>query len=173
MFQSKDVLNLQEGERIEGIIRRHYSTLWPRLLLAGAFIILPFFFLFALLSLGLIGLLLVVFSVALGIFLALKALIVWDARVLLLTNRRLIHVDQRGIWSRKVQEAPLWNIRSVECEQTGLLDRICRTATVVINTDGTSGTIQFSALPRFRQFQEKLGGFSGDGVRRPSSNDIG
>lgn len=173
MFQSSDVLHLEEGERIEGIIRQHYTTLWPRLLLSAFLIVLPFFFLFTLLSTGFIGLVIVVLLVATGIFLALKALIVWDAKLLLLTNRRLIHVDQRGVWSRKVLETPLWHIVSVECDQKGFMDRVCRTATLKVASTAPAPEIQFASLPRFRQLQEKLLELSGREVRRPTSNDIG
>jgi len=172
MFHSSDVLQLREGERIEVIIRRHSSTLWPKLLLSGVLIIVPFFFLFVLLSLGAFGVILLVLSVAAGMYFALKSFIQWDAKLLLLTNRRLIHVDQRGIWSRKVLETPLDQIQTVECERKGWREWARRTATVTVASIGSSPDITFSSLPRYKSFMEKIDQSRGDDVRRVPINDI-
>lgn len=172
MFHSSDVVQLREGERIEGIIRRHGATLWPKLFLSGLLIVVPFFFLFALLSLGTFGVILLVLTVATGMFFALKFFIQWDANVLVLTNERLIHVDQRGLWSRRVFETPLPYIQSVECKRNGFKDWICRTATVTIASTGSGPDIHFSALPRYKQFKERLDSMRGGEVRRISLNDI-
>ncbi len=172
MFHSRDVLQLREGERIEGIVRRHAATLWPKLLLSGLLIVVPFFFLFALLSLGAFGVILLALTVAAGIFFTLKSFIQWDARVLLLTNQRLIHVDQRGAWSRKVFEAPLRHIQSVECSRNGMRDWICRTATISISSGGNAPDIIFTALPRYKAFMGRLDNMREGMVRRVPINDI-
>ena len=173
MFQSTDVLKLQEGERIEAIIRQHSFTLWPKLLLSGLLIALPFFFLFALLGIGPFGVILLVLTIASGIFFALKSIIKWDAKLLLFTNKRLIHVDQRGVWSRRVYEIPLYDIQSIECERDGWRDWICRTATVTIASSGSVPQIQFPSLPKHKKFLERLNQMKESGVRRPTLNDIG
>lgn len=173
MFHSDDVLQLREGERIEGIVRRHGSALWPKLLLSAALIILPFFFLFVLLSLGAFGVILLALLVATGMFFALKSFIQWDANVLLLTNQRLINVEQRGVWSRRVLEMPLHRIQAVECEQKGFRDWVCRTATITIGSDGSGPSIVFGTLPRFRAFKDKLDSLREGTVRRATINDIG
>jgi len=172
MFHSSDVVQLREGELIKGIVRRHWMTLWSKLLMSGLLIVVPFFFLFALLSLGAFGVILLSLTIATGIYFALKSFIQWDAKLLLLTNQRLIHVDQRGVWSRRVLETPLHNIQTVECENTGFGDWICRTATVTIGTVGSSPDIVFSSLPRYMDFMSRLDKMRVKDDRRVSLNDI-
>jgi len=172
MFHSSDVLQLRDGEQIKGIIRRHVFTLWPKLFLAGLLIVIPFFFLFTLLSLGTFGVILLAVTVALGIFFALKSFIQWDAKVLLLTSQRLIHVDQKGLWTRKVQELPLKQIEAVDCERKGLRDWFCRTATVSIVSGGGISGVSFEALPRYKTFMALLDKMKESTVRRLPENDI-
>jgi len=172
MFHSSDVLQLREGEQIEAIARRHSFTLWPKLVLSGLLIIVPFFFLFVLLSLGAFGVILLALTVALGIFFALKSFIQWDANVLLLTNQRLIHVDQRGVWSRRVLETPLDQVQSVECERTGISDWLCRSATMSIVSSGSAPDVIYPSLPRYKSFKESLDRVRGGDVRRVAINDI-
>lgn len=172
MFHSSDVLQLRDGEHIEGIIRRHVFTLWPKLFLSGLLIVIPFFFLFTLLSLGAFGVIFLAVTVALGIFFSLKSFIQWDAKILLLTSQRLIHVDQKGLWTRKVQELPLKQIEAVECERKGLQDWLCHTATVSIVSGGGIPGVSFAALPRYKTFMERLDKMKESTVRRLPANDI-
>lgn len=156
MFHVADVLQLQEGERIETILRRHTIDLWPKLILSGALIVLPFFFLFSLTQLGVFGILLFCFAVGAGFYFAGRTLVLWDAQVLLVTNKRLIHVDQRGVWQRVVSETPLMEIRSVECRRKGLVDFICRTATIRVLSTAPASTIEFARAPKAKALMGKL-----------------
>lgn len=172
MFHSSDVVQLREGELIQGIVRRHGITLWPKLFVSGLLIVVPFFFLFALLRLGAFGVIFLALTVAIGIYFALKSFIQWDAKLLLLTNQRLIHVDQKGVWTRKVYETPLRHIQSVECVRKGFRDWICRTATVTIGAGGSSPDIVFASLPRYTRFVSRLDSMRDGEHRRVSLNDI-
>jgi hypothetical protein len=51
MLSVHDILQLQEGERVVAVIRRHASSVIPGLVAAGLCIALPFFFLFPLIRL--------------------------------------------------------------------------------------------------------------------------
>ena len=119
MFHVHDVAPLREGERIQGMIRRHVVTLLPMLSLSALFIITPFFFLFPLLRAGSIGAITLVLSVAIGLSLALRALHLWDADVLIVTTERMIDVDQSGVWARQVAEIPLGAIHDIRWERRG------------------------------------------------------
>lgn len=77
MFRITDILQPSEGELVRLIARKHVATMFPRLLLAGALIVLPFFFLFRLGQSGTIGVVAFVCSVALGLFVALRAFLLW------------------------------------------------------------------------------------------------
>ena len=113
MFQLSDVLQPKPGERTERVIRQHFFAILPRLLVAGFLIVFPFFVLFSLLR-SAMGVIFLTLCVLIGFTMAVRALLVWDADVLVVTTHRLIDVDQRGIWTRIVTEIPLISVSSLE-----------------------------------------------------------
>jgi membrane protein YdbS with pleckstrin-like domain len=141
MFRITDVIQLQPEERVCGVYRRHSITLWPRLILAGMLIVLPFFYLFPLTGAGPLGLFVFILFVAAGLVVALRAFFMWDADILLLTNRRVVDVDQKGVWSRTVSEVPLVRVEEVRWDRRGLVDSVCRLGTVRIRASGSSQEI--------------------------------
>jgi len=167
MFHVADVLQLRDGEHIELILRHHTVDLWPKLFLSGALLVLPFFFLFALVQLGVFGVLFFCLAVGAGFYFSARTLILWDARVLLLTNKRLIYVDQKGLWQRIVSEASLAEIRSIESRRTGFLDTLCRTATVRVLSTSAAPVIEFRRAPRAKTFTAKLSELQGAPRREP------
>lgn len=144
MFHIHDVLLPKEGEVVHCLVRRHGVTLVPQLLLAGLLMVVPFFLLFPLARWGAIGTVLFVLLLASGLFVALRAFLLWDADVLIVTSERVVDVDQRGLWNRIVCETPLIFIQEVICEQKGLADAVCRMGTVRIRS-APSATAEMSA----------------------------
>lgn len=138
MFQVSDVLQLHPQERVHRLVRVHVAYLWSKLLLAGIFLIVPFFFLFSLLRAGAIGIVVFLFFTGLGILLALKSFFLWDAQVLILTDKRLVYVLQKSLWHRLVSEAALDTIRDLQWEQASLVERLLRSGTVRIKTGASS-----------------------------------
>ena len=126
MFHITDVVQLQEQEHVERIVRRHPVTLVPSLFLSAVLIIIPFFFLFHLLKAGVFGVLCFVIFVAVGVFIAMRVMHIWDADVVILTNRRVVDVDQHGLWARVVSEVSWQDIQEVRWERRGMIDVLCR-----------------------------------------------
>lgn len=125
MLHLHEILALGEGERVMRVIRRSLWTALPGLVAAGLFIALPFFFLFPLIRLGFVGAVLICASLAGGMYLALKTVLLWDANVLVFTDRRFVTVKQEGLWNRRVIEAPLAGA-SVEPGRASIFGRVGR-----------------------------------------------
>ncbi|MDQ7814994.1 MAG: PH domain-containing protein [Patescibacteria group bacterium] len=142
MFHIEDVLQLKDGEKVSFIVRRHAITLAPGLFLALVLIVLPFFLMFPMFSWGVFGLALFVISVVIGIAIAIRTLLIWDADVLVLTNIRLVDVDQKGIFTRLVTEALLEKIQDVSWSKVGIIESIFRVGTVKVQTAGASAMIE-------------------------------
>ncbi len=153
MFRVVDVMQLKPEESVRAILRRHGSTLWPHLFLAGLFLVLPFFFLFYLMSRGIGGMIAFSISLVVGLSLALRALHLWDADVLVVTSHRVIDVDQRGIWHRVVSEAPMHMVEDVRWERRGLGEHLLHLGTVLIRTGGAVSVIAAKKLVRPEQVQ--------------------
>jgi hypothetical protein len=148
MFRITDILQPSEGELVRLIARKHVATMFPRLLLAGALIVLPFFFLFRLGQSGTIGVVAFVCSVALGLFVALRAFLLWDADVFVLTSHRVVDVDQRGLLSRSVAEIPLIHIHDVRWLRQGWNETLWRMGTLRIRATGVTTQLVIPKLPR-------------------------
>jgi len=114
MFHVSDVLQPKSDERVERVIRQHGVVLIPRLFVAGFLIVFPFFLLFTMLRSGIGGIVFFAACELIGLVMALRAFLVWDADVLVVTTHRLIDVNQHGIWTRMVSEIPLTAVREVD-----------------------------------------------------------
>lgn len=156
MFHASEVMQLEEGETIQSINRRHVGTMMPGLLLAAVLILLPSFFLFRLLQIGTLGVILAVMSFGYGLFRAAKTFLLWDSQILLLTDRRIVHVNQSGLWRRAVNEVPLRLVQAVEHESHGLGDLLLRTAKVQIRASGAAPLVSFSGLTRVNHFSAQV-----------------
>ena len=141
MLTAPSYITLDDREQLLAIGRRHWSTTIPGLILAGVLIVTPFFFLFTLLHQGALGSIILAICLATGAFSALKTLLRWQRDVLLVTNRRLIDVDQRGVWSRTIEEAPFSEVQELKCERTGFGDVVCRTSTLRVKRQNASDII--------------------------------
>lgn len=145
MLHLQEILALQEGEQIVSVVRRSLMMAAPRLALAGILIALPFFFLFPLIRLGFIGTVMICIGLAAGAYLALKSILLWDANVVVLTDRRFIVVRQEGLWSRRVIEAPLTGCQVTVARQ-GMLG-LMRIGEIAFSGQGLSVPLVVSGLP--------------------------
>ena len=138
MFQVSDVVQLNPNERVKSLVRVHIAYLWAKLFVAGLFLIIPFFFLFSLLHAGPIGIGVFFFFTGAGVLIALRSFFLWDAQVLVLTDRRIVYVIQKSLWHRIVSETSLEAIRDLQWEQANVVERVLHCGTVRIKTGASS-----------------------------------
>lgn len=147
MFHLEDVLQLKDDEQVKAILRRHPATIAAPLVLATFLIVLPFFLLFPLFAWGIAGIVLFLAAVVIGIVTAIRALVLWDADVLVVTNMRLVEVDQKGLLTRSVSEAALKNIQDVSWIRNGMAETMFHMGTVKISTAGNAAVIEAKRIP--------------------------
>jgi len=145
MLHLEEILSLQEGERVVSILRRSLFMVSPTLLAAALLLMTPFFFLFPLLRMGFIGTVLLCASIAVGAYLGLKGVLLWDANVLVLTDRRFLVVRQHGLWSRRVIEAPLTGSQ-VTVKRSGWLGAL-RIGELTLTGQGLAVPMVVSGMP--------------------------
>lgn len=156
MFHLEDVIQLKEGENVVRLIRRHILTLGPSLGLAVLLIVLPFFLLFPLFGLGVVGVIIFAVAVLIGAIVAGRAFLLWDADVLILTTHRLVDVDQKGLFSRNVTEAQLSSIQDVSWSKKGVWQTLLGMGSIMIQTAGASNNIEAIAVSHPQQLAEFL-----------------
>jgi hypothetical protein len=84
---------------------------------------------------------------AVGAAFALRVFITWDSHVLIVTNRRIVHVEQTGVWRRYVREMPLSALEQVSIERRGPWDALFRTGVLRLRANG-HGMIVFAGAHR-------------------------
>jgi membrane protein YdbS with pleckstrin-like domain len=156
MFRLESVLQMKDEENIRVMVRRHLITLAGPLLIAMLLIVVPFFLLFPLFSLGIIGVLIFGALIAAGIALAFRSLYVWDADVLIVTNLRVVDVDQQGFFSRHVSEAPLSSIQDVSWNKKGIWQTLFRMGSIKIQTAGATAVIEAAHVPQPEKVHEVI-----------------
>lgn len=136
MFHVSDVMKIQTGEKILALVRAHPVALLLRLLGFALLIVLPCFFIFPLFHLGLPGIAVFLVPVLIGAFCAWRAVRLWDATALILTDRRLVHVAQRGMWDRNVSEAAFAHVGDVQWDKKGVWRALFKVGTLRVRTSG-------------------------------------
>ncbi|MBD3281131.1 PH domain-containing protein [Candidatus Uhrbacteria bacterium] len=154
MFRIESIIQLKEEENIEAQVRRHLASLIPALFISMLFIVVPFFFLFPLFSYGLAGVIIFGASVMIGIIWVIRALYLWNADVLVVTNMRIVDVDQRGLLSRQVSEASYDVIQDVSWKREGFWQTIFRMGSVSVQTAGTAAKIEANQVPHPAKLHE-------------------
>ncbi len=119
-------VSLKAGEEIVAVVRHFGLTFWPKILVAAFFIIAPFFFLFPLFKWGPWGVAIFLLPIALGVFYAVRTFVLWYYNSFIITNRRVIDIDQRGFFERIVSEAVYENIKDVSYRRKGVWQTIFR-----------------------------------------------
>lgn len=156
MFRLDSVMQLKDEEQIRAMVRRHAITLIGPLLLAMFLIVIPFFFLFPLFNLGLLGVIIFGLLILVGAFLAFRTIFVWDNDVLIVTTQRVLDIDQKGLFSRHVSEANLNAIQDVSWKKQGFWQTMFRMGSVTVQTAGATATIQGDDLPRPEKIQNLI-----------------
>jgi uncharacterized membrane protein YdbT with pleckstrin-like domain len=156
MFRLESVLQLKDEENLRAMARRHAITIIGPLFLAMLLIVIPFFFLFPLFSLGFFGVVLFICLLVSGILLAFRTFFLWDADVLIITDHRIVDVDQRGLFSRHVSEAPLSAIQDVSWKKQGIWQTMCGMGTVKIQTAGATAIIEADKIPKPERIHELI-----------------
>ena len=148
MFHVEDVVQLKDDEEVRRIVRRHPVSVAPGLLLSLVLIVLPFFLMFPLFGWGMYGAVLFVAAVVFGIGVALRTLLLWDSDVLVITSSRLVDVDQRGLFSRVVSEAPLECIQDVSWAKRGVWQTLFRMGSIRVQTAGNTANLEMDQIAK-------------------------
>lgn len=120
MFEDYFSQDLKEGEKVIKIVRKHAASfIWPAFKTFLILVIPCFFvsFLFA----SLPGIIVFLICVAIGVGYGLHQWIEWYLDLFVLTNQRIINIDQKGLFSRQVSEFGYKGIQRVTYGISGFL----------------------------------------------------
>lgn len=131
---AKEIVELKPKEEIVGLVRKSLLAHWRRIFFILFWLLLPFFFFFPLLTLGPFGFAFFVAMFLSGLLYAVRRWRMWRNTVFLITDRRLIDVDQVGFFTREVSEVEYEDIKEVQVIKKGLVKRLFRVGAVRVQT---------------------------------------
>lgn len=148
--------NLNEGEEIVETVRCHPIIMIGPMAVAGLFILLDFFFLVLLFSQGWwgVGLFFAVLLIV-SVF-ALRTWIIWSRNVFIITNKRVIDVDQHGFFSKTVSECNYEKIQDVSYTIKGIVATIFKFGSIHIQTAGNVANLELNFLKNPARVQEVI-----------------
>lgn len=138
------------------VIRKFWLVFLGRILLSMIFIIAPFFFLYPLLKWSNWGLLVFAAISVFGIMIALRTFIVYSFNVFIITNQRIIDIDQRGFFDRTVSETTYNKIQDVSFRIKGVMQTLYHYGSIIVQTAGAQANIELSGIKDPERIQQTI-----------------
>lgn len=156
MFESNFSKNIQSGEEIVAIVKRHPVALVGPMSLYGLLLILDFFFMPWLLRQSVwggivFGALLVVCAVGLW-----RSFFIWSLNAFVLTNERLLDFDQRGFFYRVVSATSYNKIQDVSYSTKGIWQSLFRIGTIHVQTAGSQANLELYSVAQPEKAVEQI-----------------
>jgi len=146
MFENRLKKNLKEDERIVRLVRKYFFVFIGPLFFGIVFIIASFFFLYPLFRWGTFGVIVFFLLIGIGILLILRVFIVYSFNVFIITNQRIIDIDQRGFFERTVSEMTYSKIQDVSFKIKGLAQTLMHYGSIIIQTAGSNANIELQGV---------------------------
>jgi hypothetical protein len=160
MIRLEEVIQLKEGEEVRALARRHVVTLAPLLLTSLVLIVAPFFFLFPLFTSGPAGIIVFGVLVIVGIIIAVRGFVMWDGDLLIITNHRIIDVDQQGVFARAVNEISYLNMQDPAWSKKSPIDFMLGIGRVSARSNSGSLTVEATHVPRPKELHQLISDLS-------------
>ncbi len=135
------IIEMKQGERVLRVARNYWLTYLPKWFVAFFFVLLAFFLMYPLLQRGTWGIALFSVLNVIGVWVAVHTLVrqYWNAFII--TNMRVVDIDQRGFFNRLVSEASFDKIQDISYSVRGVLGTVFNFGNVQLRTAGSSSTL--------------------------------
>jgi len=139
----EDVIQLKDGEEVLSIVHEDIFPHVPKFILLFLWVVVPFFFLFPLFRLGAIGVLIFFVLLVAALAVSYRTYVMWSHTLMVVTDRRVIDIEQRGLFERAVTEAPFTRIEEVTYRIKGIIPTILRYGELRVKVAGSAADIDF------------------------------
>lgn len=137
------IIHLKIEEEVLQVVRESFVPhIWKFGLLCAWFLI-PFFFLFPLWQAGIFGIIAFGILILSAIILLWRAYRIWAFTILVITDLRIVDVDQNGLFDRVVTEVMYPEIEEVSYRTHGLIATIFNFGILKIRLKETSSDLEF------------------------------
>jgi len=135
-------ISLRTEEKIILIIHHHPITYARQIIVVAVLILLAFFLMFYLFSLGPVGVALFIALFGTAIFYGAREFYIWYFNVFIITNERIIDLEQKGFFNKTVSEAVVEKIIDLSYSVKGLWQTILKLGTLKIQAEGVTLLIE-------------------------------
>ncbi len=98
----------------------------------------------------------VVISVAIGILYTLYQWFIWDCGTYIITNQRVIRIEQIGLFNRQISEAEIDRIQEISTEIKGPIHTLFNFGTVHIQTASSDAKVDFEDIAIPYDIQQEI-----------------
>lgn len=137
-------------------VRRYFIVFILPVLISALLIIAPFFFLYPLINWSSWGLLIFFGILGIGLILAFRVFIVYSFNIFIITNQRIIDIDQHGFFSRTVSETIYEKIQDVSFKIKGIMRTIFHYGDIIIQTAGSQANIELHGVKDPAKVQQAI-----------------
>lgn len=156
MFDSYFIKYLKEDEELIRINRSVFLSRFWNFLGGFLLLVLGFFFLYPLFRQGTWGIILFFLLILSGLLLLLRGLITWSLNALVLTNKRIIDFDQKGLFHRVISEITYNDIQDVTFEIKGFWATLFNWGDIKILTAGPKVNLELKWVSEPQKLQSLI-----------------
>lgn len=138
----KKRLNFRDDEALIEIVRRSKCIIALPLVIGTVLIVLAFFLIVPLFDAGVIGIIGFVALLVMGCLVMLRALWFWHRTAFIITNIRVIDIDQSRLFHRSVGEARYGRIEDISVQVRGILSTLFRLGNLRVQTINASSMLE-------------------------------
>lgn len=159
-------LSLRPRETIVAVIRRSLLAYAIPFVLGAFLVLLTTFSTALLVTRGRWGVIVFVTLLALGALLCVRSWWMWYWTAFVVTNIRIIDIDQRYFFHRRIAEARLDRVEDVLVEVHGMIAAIFRLGVVRLQTAGATSVLEIRSVHRPERIADLLGRLHEEAVER-------
>jgi hypothetical protein len=155
----------QDGETLYFLLRRHPITNLPWIIFSLLFLFIPVFVImlieryvadpFAILPANM-QLVFVILWYCLVMFFAFENFIIWYFNAYIITDRRIIDIDFKGLWSKRISEAAITSVEDVTFATHRFWQVLFDYGDILMQTAAERTEFEFLAIPRPEMVHDKL-----------------
>ncbi|MCX6745376.1 MAG: PH domain-containing protein [Candidatus Parcubacteria bacterium] len=131
-------INLHAEEEIIGVLHHHPVTYAKQIAITTVLILGSFFLMFYLFSLGELGVALFCAIILTGLFYGGREFFIWYANSVIITNQRLVDIDQLGFFHKTVSDISYEKFLDISYSVKGVWQTIFHIGTIKVQSTGAA-----------------------------------
>ncbi len=155
-MKPEKLIQLKPDEQVLALIHEDAIPYIPWMTLLFAWIVAPFFLLFPLFQQGMIGVVIFIALLGSGLLFGWRRYFVWQHTVFVITDQRVVDVEQRGFFDRTYSEIGHNDIQDVTFRVKGILPTIFRYGTLSVKTAGTAADLEMRRVRYPAKFHDLI-----------------